>query len=498
MLSTHFKRAPSIRPQLNIGSIWDLPNGRYYIGQNGESILNGGLSFYTGVGGKGNTFKSTVMHDQLLTAMDRYASAQANVFDTEMSLTNERMYQLAARKDNIGGVDLEAEGRMLITDNTVMMGDEWFEAVKSYAAERQGKDQIKTYQRTTPFIDRQSGKLFQSLSPLICEVDSLSMMVTSALQGILDKAEIGNSGTNTAALRDAAVKTQMLNQLPTLTAKYNVFMMHSAHVGKQHQLDPYAPPARQLNTLKGQNAFKNVPEKFTFLPNNLYYVHSVEILLNKGDKAPEFPKDRDDKMAGDNDLQQLIIQNLRAKSGPTGMPMPVIVSQSEGVQRSLTEFVQIRDFNRFGLGGNLQNYHLEIYPNVNLSRTTIRSKLNGDAKLRRAMEITWELAYMYYVGYRTEETLEPLAGEEETLDRDLAVTAKELYDGLIAKGYDWDQLLNTRGYWMYLEDEKEDTLPFLSTMDLLRMHAGLYQPKWATVNKGKPDSAPTDSDKKTK
>ncbi len=478
-LKNHFKKAPKLRPQLNVGSVFDIPNGRWYIGKHGESILNGGIAYFTGVGGKGNTFKSTLMHFFVLQILNRYRSATSNVYDTEMSLTNERMYQLAQHMPNIAGVDLEREERLLITDSTAMMGDEWFEAVKAYTAELVHKDNIKRNTRTTPFVDRESGAFFTSIKPTVGEVDSLSMFVTNAVQNIFDKAEIGNSSSNTGALRDAAVKTQMLNQLPALTAANGLYVLMSAHVGKQHTLDQYAPPARQLAFLKGANAFKNVPEKFSFLPNNLYYVHSAEVLLNADKSGCEFPKDKDDKRKGDTDLQLLTVQNLRAKSGSTGMPFEVIVSQNEGVLMGLTEFNLIKSLDRFGLEGNVQNYQLALLPDVNLSRTTIRGKLDTDPKLVRAMEITAELAYMYNFGYRTENTLDRPEGldMEEIRENDFTCTAKELYDDLKAKGYDWDVLLKTRGYWVFEEDAKDD-LPFLSTMDLLRMRAGLYHPYW--------------------
>lgn len=476
-LKNHFKKAPKLRPQLNIGSVFDLPNGRYYIGKQGESILNGGLAYFTGVAGKGNTFKSTLMHHMNLTVLDRYSCASSNVYDTEMSLTNERMYQLASRMPFIGGLDLEAMDRMLITDSTAMMGEEWFDALKAYGAEHVAKEKLKANTRTTPFVDRENGGLFTSLVPMVVEIDSLSMLTTTAVQNVFEKNEIGSSGTNMSAMSDARIKTQMLNQFPAFTAAHGVYILTSAHVGKQHQLDPYAPPAKQLQFLKGPQAFKNVPEKFSFLTNNLYFVHSAEVLMTKDKTGCEFPKDSDDKRQGDTDLQLLTVQNLRAKSGPTGMPIEVIVSQNEGVHMSLTEFNLVKSLDRFGLEGNLQNYQLVLLPGVTLSRTSIRGKLDSNEKLRRAMEITAELAYMYHYGYRTENTVEMAPTEEEQLDNDLACTAKELYDDLKAKGYDWDVLLNTRGYWVFEEDAK-DRPPFLSTMDLLRMRAGLYHPYW--------------------
>ncbi|WJJ55159.1 hypothetical protein [Xanthomonas phage RTH11] len=511
-LKNHFKKAPKMRPQLNVGSVFDIPNGRYYFGKHGESILNGGVAYFTGVAGKGNTFKSTLMHYMTLAILDRYASSECNIYDTEMSLTAERMYQLAQHMDFIAGVDLEAEDRMLITDSTAMMGEEWFDALKDMGAERISKENIKKNTLTTPFINHELGGFFTAVRPTVVEIDSLSMLTTSTVQQVFDKNEIGDSATNMSAMSDARIKTQMLNQFPSFTAAHGVYILTSAHVGKQHVLDKYAPPAKQLQFLKSAESFKNVPEKFSFLTNNLYFVHSAEILLNADKTGCEFPKDSDDKRKNDTDLQLLTVQNLRAKSGPTGMPIEVIVSQNEGVHMGLTEFNMIKSLARFGLEGNLQNYQLVLCPGVALSRTTVRGKLDSNPKLRRAMEITAELGYMYNFGYRTENTATraPNINEEEHFDRDLVCTAKELYDDLVAKGYDWDVLLNTRGYWVFEEDAK-DRPPFLSTMDLMRMRAGLYHPYWmekpsptiTVVSEHTKDSGPvktkaTDADVKKK
>lgn len=481
-LSKHFKKAPKIRVMYNVASFIDIPTGRWYRGAHGESINCGGISAITGVGGQGNTFKSTAMHHLNLKILDRYDGTDSNVYDTEMSLTAERMYQLAAGMPKIGGVDLEEEGRLVITDSTVMSGNVWFDALKKFAADKAAD---KKNIRTLPFLDpetRASGKPthLTTLLPTVIELDSLSMFITDSVQGIYEKNQLGDGGANTDALRSAAVKTQMLMQLPTLTAQYGVYFMTSAHVGKQHQLDQYAPPAKQLMFLKGQKAFKNVPEKFSFLTNNLYYVHSAEVFINRNTKAAEYPYKPGDETTGDTDLMLLTMQNLRAKSGGSGMPFNVVVSQNEGLLEGLTELVMLKQFDRFGLGGNNTNYFLDLLPSVSLGRTTVRQKLRENPVLCRAMAITCELALMYNHGYRTETTFEkksPTEGEEEQMERDYVCTAKELYDDLIAKGYDWDVLLNTRGYWVFREQE-ESELPFLSTMDLLRMRAGLYHPWW--------------------
>jgi hypothetical protein len=55
---------------------------------------------------------------------------------------------------------------------------------------------------------------------------------------------------------------------------------------------------------------------------------------------------------------------------------------------------------------------------------------------------------------------------------------RELYNDITAKGYDWDLLMDTRGYWVPLEEEAQQKYPFLSSMDMLNIRAGAYHPYW--------------------
>ena len=58
---------------------------------------------------------------------------------------------------------------------------------------------------------------------------------------------------------------------------------------------------------------------------------------------------------------------------------------------------------------------------------------------------------------------------------------KELYEDIKKLGYDWNVLLNTRGYWTI--DQYTNPVPYLSTVDLLRMRKGLYEPYWLKKDK---------------
>jgi hypothetical protein len=179
---------------------------------------------------------------------------------------------------------------------------------------------------------------------------------------------------------------------------------------------------------------------------------------------PEYPWDNSAAMQGDTDLAVITMMNIRGKNGMSGIPIDVIVSQSEGVLESLTEFHYCKSNNRFGLGGNLQNYYMELMPETKLSRTTVRQKLNKDYRVRRAVQFTAELLQLHQF--------------HREIDPELLCDAKTLFDDLTAMGYDWNTLLETRGYWVFEEELKEHPRQFLTTMDLLRMRLGRYVPFW--------------------
>lgn len=454
-----FKKAPSLRPMLNLGCLFDIPTGRYRKGVHGEHILNGGLSYVTGIGGMGNSFKSTIAHFMVLRPLSRMIHAHANINDTEISLTMDRLTMLCWYMDEIGAGELEECGRMILTDKTIMPANEWFEGFKNFLKEKR-KD-AKENMAKTPFLDR-NGNQIEALIPSLFEIDSLSQMDFDVVLTMQEKNEVGASGLNMEAMKASGAKSQMLTQLPGLTGSSGAYIIMTAHVGEEHQLDPYSPPKKKLAHLKGKLKLKNVPEKFTFLTNNCWFVTGTKTLQNQGTKGVEYPKHKDDVLVGDTDLNIVQLMNLRAKSGPTGMPFELLVSQSEGVLPSLSEFHYIKTYGRFGLGGHDRSYYLELRPEVTMQRTTVRGKLDEDPLLQRAIEITSEMCQIKNLWH--------------DIPADYVPDPKDLYEKLKADGYDWDILLNTRGWWTF--DGWEPETPFLSTKDILEMYHGNYKPWW--------------------
>lgn len=471
MLRPQFKESPSVKIMLNIGALLDIPSGYYLKGQHNESILNGGLGMLTGVTGIGNNFKSTLMHYMMLSAASKVMEVNdtyMSTFDTEINIHENRLISFTKGFKVFQDRNIINEGIWSVTDKTVYYGNEWYELLRSYLKEK--KKSADKHMRTTPFLERDGKTLMQTVVPTFGEIDSLTEFDTEDIAKIQDENELGESGGNTIHMRQGLAKTRMLMDLPGLCGGANHYMLLSAHLGKETAIaaGPYAaPPTKKLQHMRVGDKVKGVTDKFHFLMNNFWQVYNASPLLNDTSKGPEYPVNSNDPQPGNMDLNVVTVKLLRSKSGPSGASFDIVVSQAEGVLPSLTEFHYIKSNKRYGLDGSLQNFHLDLYPDLNLTRPTIRSKINSDPLLQRALNITAELFQITNVWRH--------------IDASLACTPKELYEDLKKLGYDWNVLLKTRGYWVF--DNDKHPVPFLSTMDLMRMRVGDYHPYWMNDDK---------------
>lgn len=469
-------RADSIKLLINVGATLDVPTGDFVKGRHGESILLGGMGMLTGVVGGPNSFKSTLAHYMKLSAMDKllYSArhgeimeTSANDNDTEVNMHEPQLLRFARRFDNLAGRNLFNEQVWTITDKTVMAGGEWYESVKAFSDYKVQNAKKITYE--TPFLDRDGRTLYSTILPTFTGIDSFSEFETEDIVKVRDTSEIGASEQNVLNARQGLVKSMMLSELPRVSGKSNHFMVLTAHLNEAISIGqgPYAPmPKKQLSYLRQNERIKGVTGKFTFLMSNCWATILATPMLTK-DRTPEYPRGSDETNQKTTDLNKVTIQQLRGKAGPSGFNLEILVSQREGVLGSLTEFEYLKTNGRFGLGGNLQNYFLEIYPECKISRTSVRGKIDSDPKLRRALNITSEIAQIEQFKWDLREfIMEPV----------------ELFKKITDLGYDWDMILSrTRGWWCFNNDKQH--LLFLSSMDLLLMARGEYHPYWLEDDK---------------
>lgn len=455
--------APSVIPAFNIGCMLDIPTGAPILGAKGETIINGGVHQFTGQTGEANSAKTGVALFTGLTVLSRYISASLTIYDAETTLPMHRLIKMAKYiAPNIvivGENGEETLDRLALTSASQYSGDEFYAEFKKYGNER---PKLKADYIETPFIDSKTKKPISILAPDLAFIDSFSKFGSTATEAIQNAGDIGDSKQNTLFLKDGLVKTQMMNELPIISAKNGLYFIMTAQIGENKQLDPYKAPRETLSFLKNGLKLKRVPDEFRYNVHNLWFNFKMKPLLNQTTKAPEYPIDSEENNnKGDTDLMEITMMNLRGKSGSSGKPFSIIYSQSEGVKASLSEFHFIKT-EGFGISGNNREWFLDLYPEVKLTRTTVRKLLDEDPLLRNAVKLTADLLQIRH--------------EWRDLPRTLVCTPAELRADIEKAGYDWKVLLNTRSYWTF--DQYTNPVNFLSIMDLLYMREGTYKPYW--------------------
>lgn len=448
---------------INVGCLIDIPTGKYVRGQKGENILNGGLSVITAVVGRGNTFKSTIMHYMCLAAAsvvsESGVATYINTYDTEMNIDRDRLLQFSRRFTPFKDIDVHKLGIWSVTDKTHHLGDEWHKIFKDFLKGDKIKNKNK-YMLETPMVDNE-GKPVKGIFPTFGEIDSISEFETSDIEEIQDKNKLGESGGNMIHARSGLAKTRLLMELPGICNAAGHYKLMAAHVGQEMAMQQgpgTAPPPKKLQHMRQGEKIKGVTDKFFFLPTAVWQTISASALLNDGTKGPEYPRRQGLNDEGSTDLNIVKIKMLRSKFGLSGFTLDLIVSQSEGVLPSLTEFHFIKSNKRFGLDGNMQTYNLVLYPDVKLMRTTVREKIDSDPRLRRALTITADLLQL----------------KQFATNLSISIpTPEELYAKLKEK-YDWNVLLDTRSFWTF--NNYDHPVPYLSTLDLVEMYHGLYHP----------------------
>lgn len=456
--------APRFRPAINIGCLLDVPTGNYELGKHGESILNGGVSGITGICARPNNFKTALL--VYMMAMVRRAMRKSHqiVYDSEGTFHGVGRFTQVSMGDNyLSAIDWRNDDQTMFTDLSQYSGDEFFDVLRK-TMEDKGKES-KNHEIVTPFIDHE-GKNITILYPTSAAMDSLSRLTVSGVEKTYSENKIGDSGMNTEAMNNGRAKKQMFNQLPGICARYGTYMFLTAHIKDVINIEMYPTDKRSLSFMKKDTSLEGVSGGFYSLPNNLIMITGNKPMIDSKKKTPIYPYDNKTAMEGDTDLSCIVVMNIRGKNGISGIPMEIMVSQSEGVLPELSEFHYCKKHDYYGMLGNQQNYAFALYPDCKLSRTTVRQKLAKDHRLKQAVHFTSEIIQMIHFHRQ----------EDQSLFCDMDV----LYNDLKAIGYDWDVLLDTRYFWVPVDEEKDHERPYLTGRDLLRMRKGLYIPYWFT------------------
>lgn len=453
--------ADTSTPKLNVGCLFDHFSGRYSECEAGVMVLNGGASFINAVVGENNQFKSTLMDYFMLSAQDKYYdTSNSFYYETEGSKDVEGLEYRARHMPRIAEAGMEGNEKFLFTNMLKLSGNAYWDIRKGYGEQKIDKKKPLPL-LTTPFINH-DGTRIKMIPPTFEEIDSWSMMSFDAIEEKFGDVAIGHKDNNMMFMNDGRYKTQIMMQMPGLNGRHGIYSMMTAHIGSKVQMDPNAPPFKIMADLQSGKSLKNATEKFTFVPNNMWFVHSRKPFTD-GSQLPLYGRGEMGTKE-DKDLVKVRCMNLRGKYGQSGAPFDLAFSQADGLLPHLTQLHYIRETNKyFGMGTNNTNLSLTLYPDCKMTRNSARDKIDEDYKLRRALELTSGLCqiknFMWALGPQT------------------GMPVEDIFEKIKSQKIDWDELLgNTRGHWQF--DEVKEDKHYLSAYDLIRIASGKYKPYW--------------------
>ncbi len=476
MLIPTTEKAEDVMVSLNVGCTMDIPTGEFVEStikdSNGTYVTacNGGLFLTTGILGDANLGKTGFMTSIALQAAARLkhvVPVAMHTHDTELTLQQKRLKTLA--KAAGFETDLIDDGNWLITSAKNTPGNIYFKDFQNMANMKMKN--AKSLQVPTVFKDN-NGKAITMMIPSISILDSTSEFKVDAVMKMLD-LELGDGKQNKLSMDLGKIKNIMVGQLGELTLSSQTYLLTTGHIGGFIDMAGGPPgvkkSARQLSSMRMDETVKGLPKKFFYLLGNVWQIYrSTEFRNGSNKDVVQFPYDEREKTSPIIDLMQMTVKLLRSKSGYDNILFTFVASKKKGLLPTMTEF-NLCKINKFGFLGNDRTYQSIFRPEINLTRMNVRSLLEKDPKLARAIQITADLIQV-----------EMFHGDRF---QSIIVPPEELYENMIKLGYDWEKILETRN-WVVPNNDKAPGF-YLNIVNLLRANKGEYLFKELMADKKK-------------
>lgn len=456
-------------PFLNTGTLFDFATGRYIPGLMGSTILLGGIGLTNGITGKPQVFKSTQAHGLAVNILARYPQSEYLIYDSEFSQGDKE--RLARASDMYLDDPIKREAHILdLIERIVVINPEdedlesFFARVKMVAKAK--NDNKKDFIVECPFNDPRTNKPMQMYIPTLVAFDSWSEShALSAMESLNDK-DASDSKNNTWFMGDGRVKKLIMSQLPSLAAKYGIYFILTAHIGKVVDMGSFMPTPKDMQYTKQGETLKGVGSAFSFAVGNVIEARKAVPIVIDGGKESQY-RVPGSPMTHPTEFSRVDDVVIRCKNNNSGTHFSLVMSQKFGLNNNLTNFDALREAKYYGLGGPnaARNPRPVLLPDVVLPRTQVLEKMNNSYEVARAVELLAQLLTV-----QTKWTL-----EDQVVN--FSITPEELAEKIHKGGYLMSDILNTRGYWSYGEHER----PYLSLFDIVAMIEGKYKPKFIKV-----------------
>lgn len=442
MLLDCLKRTANFVPYVNTGTLFDIMTGRFRQGVNDDWVLDGGLSQCLGISGRGQTYKSGLAGSLFARALNVYKDAEAYVYESENTIPS------AARYDDFVPANQPVSDRIVFKNPTDYSLSGFYEDFKTLVEEK--LKHRGDYLMESPFLNPQTGKPFKVWYPTFVLIDSFSRARSEVGDQQMEDNAIDGSKMNTYFLFDGNVKSKIMNDLPSRASKAGIYCIMTAHVGDKVDMDPYSPSPKQLQYMKNTDRMKNVGSNFEFLTTALIQTIKATCLQTP-DKRCLYPC----KGSTDVEVNQVDTTLIRCKNNASGIQVPFVISQYQGILNEVTNFHFLRQQKNFGMNvkGNNQIFNPLIMPEANLCRQNIRESAQ-DYRICRALELTAQLCFIQRM-WSTFRMPEYISTPPEKF-AELLSTSKKM---------SVDRVLESTGTWNFGKQERER----LTILDVLKV-----------------------------
>lgn len=426
------------------GTLYDLLTGNV-INTNGRWHVDGGFSnLIHGIGGYTNSYKSTLGASLITRSLDIYPDADAVILDTENALIRD-LKRLAR---------FAPSATSNILDRIYPLSGANYDLASFFTFLRDlcktKEKHRKDYTIETNIIDPNTGKLGIAWVPTYVFIDSLTELECTEERELLEKEGLDSGKSKTSNMVDGLKKTQLIRTLRKYCERYGIILICAAQIDQTIDMGGMfsSKPKKQLQHMKVGEEFKNCGTALKKLATTIIQAAPAKFLDDKPTKTSYYP----DGVTPWKDVNEVNITTTRCKSQNDGIVIPLVVSQTYGMLRSLTDFHYLRHEN-LGVAQSAGRYRIDLYPDTTVTRKTIREEAKKSAEYKRALQLSAELAFVkkYY------------GANVVAMDTD--ISHKDLYTKLKDLGV-YNDILNTRGYWTY---DKTDKRTYCNIFDILSM-----------------------------
>lgn len=463
---------------LNVSPIFDMPTTSMIKDYRGVWLQNSGLMPINALAGGNNTQKTGRAVKDVAALLYRFKTSKVLYGDSESTLDISR---LAEEVDRLFGEEGYFEEHInnkrffYMPYSAGIDGTELHRRVQEIytridaLSKSKDKDEQAAYESLhidTQFLSAKTGKRIRILGPMLFVMDSISEILFDTLMfKQFDDGDIDEGGKKrTRDMEIGNMRRILMTDVCMLGPRVGLRSYWIAQSADVMNID--GKPKEKDSTFLRHNKKLAAPKAMLKLPHI-----GVEIIrgsvLKQNDHTSTYPRGKDSQISANTrsnpELVEYSTTVFRNKSGQSGGDIKFIGSQEEGIKESLSMYNMLKENGYFGLNGSAIRHNCALMPEVSIMRTTIFDLLEENKKLRRAIEIVWQLWYMqtFWTNFPVEWRIEPA----------------KIFEMGKEKGLDWDDVLENTVYFWHDNPEviKEHTLTVYELMEII---VGGKKPYW--------------------